>query len=373
MRIAIIAHLKHAIGEPFAGGLETHTHMLAKSLQRRGHAVTVFASTKSDPALGVEAICDETSLLATGTNEANDVAFFREHHAYLRLMTELRTRDFDVIHNNSLHYLPVSMAATVAMPMVTTLHTPPFCWLESGVRLGGGRLALCGRVGSDGTAMVARRAGRSCGVQRHRSRPLSLSGGARSRSLSRVVRTDRARERTRSRDRCRATRRLRVAHSGADLRSRLLYPGNRAAAGAGRGACRASVARRARDARRRRARAALCSPRDGRNPMASSSPRRSPAAPRSQRSGAAAFPTSSIRDPACSPSPMTSMRWRPQHGKRSCWTRSACRRRAEACCDAERMVDAYEDIYAEMVAPSLTLVPPLPGTAEQRTPILSVA
>ena len=135
MRIAIIAHLKHAIREPFAGGLETHTHMLASSLRDRGHDVTLFASAHSDPTLGIEAICDETSLLATGTDEANDVAFFREHHAYLRLMNELRSRAFDVIHNNSLHYLPVSMADAVPTPMVTTLHTPPFCWLESGVRL----------------------------------------------------------------------------------------------------------------------------------------------------------------------------------------------------------------------------------------------
>jgi glycosyltransferase involved in cell wall biosynthesis len=50
-------------------------------------------------------------------------------------MTDLRARSFDIIHNNSLHYLPVSMADTLTMPMITTLHTPPFCWLESGVRL----------------------------------------------------------------------------------------------------------------------------------------------------------------------------------------------------------------------------------------------
>lgn len=138
MRIAIIAHLKFAISEPFAGGLEMHTHMLARTLRERGHDVTLFASTRSDPALGVEAICDETSLLEAGVAEANDVAFFREHHAYLGLMTELRSRSFDVIHNNSLHYLPVSMSETLSTPVVTTLHTPPFCWLESGVRLNRG-------------------------------------------------------------------------------------------------------------------------------------------------------------------------------------------------------------------------------------------
>jgi len=136
MKIAIVAHLKFAIAEPFAGGLEMHTHLLSKSLRSKGHDVTVFASLASDPAIGVEAICEETSLLQAGLAEARDVAFFREHHAYLRLMTMLRGRDFDVVHNNSLHYLPLTMAATLGVPTVTTLHTPPFCWLESGVRLG---------------------------------------------------------------------------------------------------------------------------------------------------------------------------------------------------------------------------------------------
>ena len=135
MQIGIIAHLKHPIAEPFAGGLEMHTHLLARSLRERGHAVTVFASSKSDAALGLEAICTETAIAAVGTAEATDIAFFKEHHAYLSLMTDLRHRNFDIIHNNSLHYLPVAMADSLPVPMVTTLHTPPFCWLESGIRL----------------------------------------------------------------------------------------------------------------------------------------------------------------------------------------------------------------------------------------------
>ena len=134
LRIGIISHLKYPIAEPFAGGLEMHTHLLARSLRARGHAVTLFGSTQSDPALGLEAICDETKLLAAGTAEAADIGFFREHHAYLGLMNRLRRSDFDVIHNNSLNYLPVAMADALPMPMVTTLHTPPFCWLERGIR-----------------------------------------------------------------------------------------------------------------------------------------------------------------------------------------------------------------------------------------------
>ena len=142
LRIGIISHLKYPIAEPFAGGLEMHTHLLARSLRRRGHAVTLFASTRSDPDLGLEAICDETALMGVGTGEATDVGFFREHHAYLGLMNRLRRSDFDIIHNNSLNYLPVAMADVLPMPMVTTLHTPPFCWLESGIRECRGQAAV---------------------------------------------------------------------------------------------------------------------------------------------------------------------------------------------------------------------------------------
>jgi glycosyltransferase involved in cell wall biosynthesis len=139
LRIGIIAHLKHPIVEPFAGGLEMHTHLLAKTLRGRGHDVVVFASTKSCGTIGVEPICSQTALDIYGIDEAEDVAFFKEHHAYLTLMNQLRTSSFDIIHNNSLHYLPIVMADALPMPMVTTLHTPPFKWLASGVRIAGGK------------------------------------------------------------------------------------------------------------------------------------------------------------------------------------------------------------------------------------------
>jgi glycosyltransferase involved in cell wall biosynthesis len=126
LNIGVIAHLKHAIKEPFAGGLEMHTHALCRGLRERGHAVTLFAAEGSDPD-GLEPICPAM----------NDVAhsFRSEHDVYLELMTSLRQRPFDVIHNNSLHYLPVTMAAALPMPMVTTLHTPPFWELEGSMRL----------------------------------------------------------------------------------------------------------------------------------------------------------------------------------------------------------------------------------------------
>ena len=144
MNIGIIASVRHPISEPFAGGLERHTHLLASALRRRGHAVTVFASTSADPALGAEPICDGDSLLDFSPQARRDASmlaepFMAEHHAYLRLMLGLQSRRFDVVHNNALHYLPVAMAPALPFPLVTTLHTPPTPWLESAIasRAGG--------------------------------------------------------------------------------------------------------------------------------------------------------------------------------------------------------------------------------------------
>lgn len=67
--------------------------------------------------------------------------FMAEHHAYLQLMLDLAgplAGAFDVIHNHSLHYLPVAMAATVPTPILCTLHTPPTPWLESAISVSAG-------------------------------------------------------------------------------------------------------------------------------------------------------------------------------------------------------------------------------------------
>jgi glycosyltransferase involved in cell wall biosynthesis len=59
-----------------------------------------------------------------------------EHHAYLSLMLDLaRTGSarFDIVHNNSLHHLPIAMSAMLDVPVLTTLHTPPTAWLESAI------------------------------------------------------------------------------------------------------------------------------------------------------------------------------------------------------------------------------------------------
>jgi glycosyltransferase involved in cell wall biosynthesis len=45
---------------------------------------------------------------------------------YPRILLHIRSGDFDIIHNNTVHYLPTLLSFLNRVPLVTTLHTPPY-------------------------------------------------------------------------------------------------------------------------------------------------------------------------------------------------------------------------------------------------------
>ncbi|SDO77324.1 Glycosyltransferase involved in cell wall bisynthesis [Pedococcus dokdonensis] len=139
MHVVILAAARHPLRQPFAGGLESLTWALVRGLRERGVDVTLFAGPGSDPALGareLEVRPLELSTLARADVSMPPEPWLREHHAYLQVMLELRDRaDVDVIHNNSLHFLPLALAQSCRAPMLTTLHTPPTPWLEPAISL----------------------------------------------------------------------------------------------------------------------------------------------------------------------------------------------------------------------------------------------
>jgi glycosyltransferase involved in cell wall biosynthesis len=146
-RVLIIANARYPIREPFAGGLEAWTWALVRGLRRRGADVTIFAGAGSDPGLAAGELPlapFEISEVARTDVSMPPHAWMREHHAYLQAMLfVLRSRrGFDIIHNSSLHYLPIALADAIPTPMVTTLHTPPTPWLESAIALQPGGLTL---------------------------------------------------------------------------------------------------------------------------------------------------------------------------------------------------------------------------------------
>lgn len=140
MKIAIIAHLKYPISEPYYGGLEMHTHILTKELMKRGHEVTLFALGDSDPGFNVI----EPPLRSVVMDQGVDLfeedikkehQFVNKLHAYMNVVQHIQEGDFDIVHNNCLHFYPLAVAHTLPCPMVTVLHTPPFPSLQSGALL----------------------------------------------------------------------------------------------------------------------------------------------------------------------------------------------------------------------------------------------
>lgn len=137
MKIAVIAHLKFPIRQPFAGGLELHTHLTARLLRSRGHDVTLFAAAGSDPALGTVVVCPPTGV---ATNRDEDALIdLAEASAYGVVMDAIGRGGFDVVHNNALHWLPLKAGASLPVPMLTVLHTPPFDPFVDGVAAAGPR------------------------------------------------------------------------------------------------------------------------------------------------------------------------------------------------------------------------------------------
>ena len=119
MNIAIIGHLRYPIGEPFAGGLEKHTHLLATELTRRGHKVTLYARPGSGPGYTVYPY-DPADYM---TDPRIDLTVARQD-AYNAICDDIAAGDYDLIHNNSLHYVPMMRAHQLGAPVVQVLHTP---------------------------------------------------------------------------------------------------------------------------------------------------------------------------------------------------------------------------------------------------------
>jgi glycosyltransferase involved in cell wall biosynthesis len=130
LRIGVLTHIRFPVCQPFAGGLEAFTHDVTLGLRARGHAVTLFAKGGSAAELDAVAVPDEDLCRHPSLSSA----YVAEHHAYLKLMQGIDDYGFDVIFNNSLHYVPVTMASLIRTPMLTVLHTPPFFEMINALR-----------------------------------------------------------------------------------------------------------------------------------------------------------------------------------------------------------------------------------------------
>ncbi len=141
MKIAILAHCLYPISEPYAGGLEMITHQLCKSLREKGHTVHLYAHKDSDSSFTVFPI--ETDKKDSSINLDGVIHYLGEHcglaedfiyqsAAYGKSINQIKQGDYDIVHNNSLHHLPISMGNMLDIPLITSFHTPPFPFLQMG-------------------------------------------------------------------------------------------------------------------------------------------------------------------------------------------------------------------------------------------------
>jgi len=146
VRIAMFATSRHAIVEPYAGGQEAHTALLARGLRQLGHHVRLYARTGTNPELADEVVAypelPELSAVAALDHQLPEPEFLHDHAAMTSAVVDLLARpDVDVVHNQSLHFLPLAFSRVLPAPVLTTLHTPPFPWMELGVALAGAHAA----------------------------------------------------------------------------------------------------------------------------------------------------------------------------------------------------------------------------------------
>lgn len=123
MKIALLAHSHYPIAQPFAGGLETHTAMVADGLVARGHDVTLFAKQRSRTRATLKPVVDAAFRFGQMT-DADGVDHSQE---LLDAATRVAIRavvngGFDVTLNNSLERQPYLLLQD--RPMFTVLHTP---------------------------------------------------------------------------------------------------------------------------------------------------------------------------------------------------------------------------------------------------------
>ena len=128
MRIALLAHLRHPVARPFAGGMEAHSWALAEGLMARGHDVVLFAAGDSDPRFPLDAVIPvHHECRFPGLEHRGDAELVAHVDAgYAAACDRIAAGGFDVLHNNALSRLPLERRRLAEMPTVTSLHVPPY-------------------------------------------------------------------------------------------------------------------------------------------------------------------------------------------------------------------------------------------------------
>jgi glycosyltransferase involved in cell wall biosynthesis len=134
VKIALMTHIRHPVRPPFMGGMEAHGWYLARELAARGHAVTMFASGDSAPPPGVtlHPVVAEHYDRRYPWHDFHGTDTLNDHldTAFAGACRDVAAGGFDVVHNNTLHRFVPRVSRAKRLPMVSSMHVPPFAALR---------------------------------------------------------------------------------------------------------------------------------------------------------------------------------------------------------------------------------------------------
>jgi glycosyltransferase involved in cell wall biosynthesis len=134
VKIALMTHIRHPVCPPFMGGMEAHGWHLARELAARGHEVTLMAAGDSAPPPGVtlHPVVETHYDTVYPWHDYHGTDILNDHldRAFAKACAALTAADFDVVHNNTLHRFPPRLSRARHIPMVSSMHVPPFAALR---------------------------------------------------------------------------------------------------------------------------------------------------------------------------------------------------------------------------------------------------
>ncbi|WP_201538496.1 glycosyltransferase [Psychrobacter immobilis] len=135
LRIAVIAHCLYPIAQPYAGGLEMITQLICDELVGQGHEVLLYAHTDSRTQATLVPMLTRADFDTTVyENEHDTLGMSREemyqYLVYQHILRDIIERDargeIDIVHNHSLHHIPMMTGQAFGARFFTTFHTPIF-------------------------------------------------------------------------------------------------------------------------------------------------------------------------------------------------------------------------------------------------------
>jgi UDP-glucose:tetrahydrobiopterin glucosyltransferase len=133
MRIALVAPLVTTIAQPYGGGAQALVAELARGLTGRGHEVTLFARDGSQvPGVQIETVAVPESVqpaqfAGPPQERSSDAGFFAQANIFLSLFMDLRQRreEFELIHAHAFDWPAYICSALVErQPVAHTIHLP---------------------------------------------------------------------------------------------------------------------------------------------------------------------------------------------------------------------------------------------------------